>query len=138
ELELIYTVAKLTDKLEKPYRGIITLKDSVNTQGALDAGFDVDAEEIIEAVKAGQIKGLLIVGEDVDGLDVKPEYLAVMDIFDTVNTEAADLVIPMASLAESCGTITRTDNTTGTVNPAIASKTGMDNVEVLDGVLGFL
>jgi formate dehydrogenase major subunit len=138
ELELIYTVAKLTDKLEKPYRGIITLKDSVNTQGALDAGFDMEAGEIITAVKAGQIKGLLIVGEDVDGLDVKPEYLAVMDMFDTMNTEAADLVIPMASLAESCGTVTRTDNTTGVVNPAIDSKTGRTNIEVLDSIISFL
>ena len=138
ELELIYAVAKLTDKLDKPYRGIITLKDSVNTQGALDAGFDMDAEEIIAAVKQGKVKGLLIVGEDVDGLDIKPDYLAVMDMFDTVNTEMADLVIPMASLAESCGSVTRTDNTEGQVNQAIVSKTGKANTEVLDSVLSFL
>jgi formylmethanofuran dehydrogenase subunit B len=61
-----------------------------------------------------------------------------MDMFDTMNTEAADLVIPMASLAESCGTVTRTDNTTGVVKPAIDSKTGRTNTEVIDNVLSFL
>lgn len=134
ELELIYILAGLTDKLDKPYRGVIMLKSGVNAQGLMDAGFVMESQRIVEAVSDGKIKGLFIIGEEVE-LDVKPEYLAVMDIFESEITKSANLVLPMVTLAETSGTVIRTDTTTGIMNPALDPKTGMMNTDILGSVL---
>lgn len=134
ELELIYTLAGLTDKLDKPYRGVILLKAGVNAHGLIDAGFQMEGDKIMDAVSDGKIKGLFIVGEEVN-LDVKPEYLAVMDTFESAATAEANLVLPMATLAETSGTVIKTDTTIGVMNPAIKPKTGIVNADMLDSVL---
>ena len=134
ELELIYMLAGLTDKLDKPYRGVIMLKSGINTQGLMDAGFVMESKRIVKAVSDGKIKGLFIVGEEVE-LDVKPEYLAVMDTCESEIAKSANLVLPMVTLAETSGTVTRTDTTTGIMNPALDPKTGMMNTDVLGSVL---
>lgn len=141
-LRMIYNIASITGKIQKPYRGIITLKKYCNTQGALDAGFNKSGEEIFDKIKNGSIKSLVVIGENI--LENNPElndeldnldFLAVVDMFMTESAKRADVVLPLVSLAESEGTLTRTDKKQLTINKALSPKTGKTNIELFNELL---
>jgi len=137
--KLIKEIAETSEKINKPHRGIITLKKGANAQGALDLGFNKSGEEILSKVKNGSIKALVVIGENVENIKELPlEYLAVLDMFKTETLEKADVVMPMVSLAESRGTMTRTDGTTQCLNKALKPKTGVSNEKLLDDILKYL
>jgi len=137
--KLIKEIAETAEKINKPHRGIITLKKGANAQGALDAGFNKSGEEILKKSKDGEIKALVVIGEEVENLDeVDLEYLAVMDMFKTETMEKSEVALPLVSLAESQGTMTRTDGTIQTLKRALKPKTGYSNMELLDSILEYL
>jgi formate dehydrogenase alpha subunit len=75
--------------------------------------------EIINALETGDVKGLLIMGENpmisdpnlnhVEKALDDAEFLVVLDIFLTETAEKADVVFPAASFAEKEGTFTNTE-----------------------------
>ncbi len=88
---------------------------------------------VVEALRAageGEIKGMLIMGENpmlsdpdirhVEEALKKLELLAVQDIFLTETAELADVVLPGASFAEKEGTFTNTERRVQRVRRAIA------------------
>ncbi len=137
--KLLKEIAETSEKINKPHRGIITLKNGANAQGAIDLGFTKSGEEIISKVKDGSIKALVVIGEDVDGIDkLDLDFLATADMFVTDTVKASDVVIPLATLAESQGTMTRTDGTIQYLNVALKTKTGISNLKMLEDTLNYL
>ncbi len=77
------------------------------------------ATHAIEAAAAGQVRGMLILGENPmlseanQGLVRKAlerlDFLAVIDIFPTETTDLAELILPAACYAEKDGTFTSTE-----------------------------
>ncbi|MFO7887754.1 MAG: FAD-dependent oxidoreductase [Eubacteriales bacterium] len=136
---LIKEIAQKTGKINKPYRGIIGLKDGANAQGAINLGIVESGEKIISKVKDRSIKALVVIGENVEGIEkLDLDFLATVDMFVTDTVKGSDVVIPMANLAESQGTMTRTDGTTQSLNAALKPKTGIDNLEMLKDILNYL
>jgi formate dehydrogenase major subunit len=86
---------------------------------SLDPNPGLTVVEITNAILAGQIKGMLMMGEnpflsDPNIHKVRKalsslEFLAVQDIFLTETAEFADVVLPSASFFEKTGTYTNTD-----------------------------
>jgi predicted molibdopterin-dependent oxidoreductase YjgC len=88
------------------------------------------ALEMLWAAEAGNIKGLIIVGENpvqsyphasrvIKALK-KLEFLLVCDIFPTDTTALADIVLPAACFAEKNGTFTSTERRVQRVRQAVA------------------
>ncbi|MCJ7443992.1 MAG: formate dehydrogenase subunit alpha [Methanotrichaceae archaeon] len=88
------------------------------------------ALEMMAAAENGNLKGLLVVGENPvisfpDTYRIKNalnllDFLMVMDIFPTETTELADVVLPCASFAEKNGTFTSTERRVQRVRSAVA------------------
>ena len=86
--------------------------------------------EILDAVHAGQIKGMYILGENpaMSDPDVSHardalaalEHLVVQDIFVTETANFADVILPAAALYEKSGTVTNTNRQVQMVRPAAA------------------
>lgn len=127
-------LAILGGKLGKEGSGVLALQEKNNSQGALDVGFvpgqgGLDAQKILDGCVSGNIKTLLIAGENpavsypnqakvAKALDAV-EFLAVADLFLTETAQMADLVLPVCSYAEKEGTFTATDRRVQKVLPAI-------------------
>jgi len=85
-------------------------------------------DQVIQA-KAGNIKGLYIIGEDPLTSDPnitvvresleKLEFLVVHEIYMSPTTEMADVVLPGASFAEKTGTFTNSERRVQLINKAI-------------------
>lgn len=80
-----------------------------------------DIRSIIEGIKAGDVKALLVFGSNpARTFGVAPDALAKLDLlfvaelFPTETARLADIVVPAATFAEKAGTIT---NTCGQVQP---------------------
>ena len=102
----------------------VTDKSSRNHFGTL-WGADIAAEkgltvtEILDAVHAGQIRGMYILGENPAMSDpdvthardalAKLEHLVVQDIFLTETANYADVILPAAAFYEKSGTVTNTN-----------------------------
>jgi formate dehydrogenase major subunit len=138
--------------------GLILLREYANSQGLLDMGvtpsylpgfvkhherneidhisqlWKTDLEKIfkpfclLEKMKAGMIKAILIFGEDPLRLNENRKYfsgcefLLVHDLFLTDTAKKADIVLPAASYIEQNGTYTRCDLTLQKVNTIIDRK----------------
>jgi formate dehydrogenase alpha subunit len=86
--------------------------------------------EMVDAIEAGQIKAMYIMGENplVSDPDInhlrevigKLEFLVVQDVFLTETARLADVVLPGASFAEKDGTFTNTERRVQRVRKAIA------------------
>ncbi len=87
--------------------------------------------EVMNAIDAGKIKSLYIMGEnpmvsDPDVNHVKHalehvEFLVVQDIFMTETAQLASVVLPAASFAEKDGTFTNTERRVQLLKPAVKS-----------------
>jgi formate dehydrogenase major subunit len=136
---LILEMAILTGKIEKPHRGIITLKKEANAQGAINAGFNKTGDEILAKVKEGKIKALVTIGEDIKDLDsLNLEYLVNMNMFKADASNKANLLLPLASIVESEGTLTRTDGVTQNTYSALKPVSGKTNLEIFKDILKVL
>ena len=96
----------------------------------LDAVKGLTVVEIMDAIHAGEIRGMYIEGEnpamsDPDlaharGALAKLEHLVVQDIFLTETAFHADVVLPASSFYEKSGTFTNTDRRVQLARPVIA------------------
>jgi formate dehydrogenase major subunit len=136
---LILKIASLTGKINKPHRGIITLKKEANAQGALELGFNKSGKEIIAQVVEGNLKALVCIGEDIPEFDYhKLDYLIAFDLFCTPTTKQANLVMPLAGAAETEGTFTRTDGTVQKTNRALQPAMKKSNSEIFEMIIAQL
>jgi NADH-quinone oxidoreductase subunit G len=115
----IEILALLTSAYGKANSGLLAILPAANTRGALDMGFGagaLPASQIWPAARAGQLKALLAVGADparenpqsADALEAL-ELLVVQDMFLTETARLADVVLPLASIAEQEGTYTNAE-----------------------------
>ncbi|QXM06553.1 NAD(P)-binding protein [Crassaminicella indica] len=136
----IANIAVISNHIGRAYNGIIQLKPNNNSQGLVDMGIDVDAKEIIDGIQDKAIKGLLIFGEDVKGINFSNlEFLMVQDTHLTETCEHADVVLPAVSFAESNGTFTNTERRIQKLHqaiPAICKYQNYQIIEKLANVLG--
>lgn len=138
-LKTIADIILLTGNNNKPHRGLVVLKAKSNSQGAWDLGFRTSKDQIEELLLNEEIKGLFVIGEDILanneelGASVdKLKLLIAFDLFENTITQKADFVLPLASLAESNGTVTSADGTLGVINQAIKPLSGLSNEEILN------
>ena len=96
---------------------------------ALDPVRGLTVVEIINAIHAGQIRGMYIEGENPAMSDpdlnharealAKLEHLVVQDLFLTETAFHADVVLPASAFAEKSGTFTNTDRRVQLARPVI-------------------
>ncbi len=98
-----------------------------NTRIAPEKGLTVT--EILDAVHAGQIRGMYILGENPAMSDpdvtharaalARLEHLVVQDIFLTETANYADVILPAAAFYEKSGTVTNTNRQVQMGRPAV-------------------
>lgn len=136
---LIAAMAVLSGHIGSPRDGIIQLKKNVNSQGIVDLGLGIDAEEKTALIADGTIKGMIVLGEDVDAALLKGlEFLVVQTAVMTKAAEMADVVLPASIFAETSGTVTSSERRIQKVNPAFEKMVEMDNKEVLMEMMNLL
>ncbi len=138
-LKVLADITLLTGNKDRANRGLIVLKAKSNSQGAWNTGFRTSGEEIKNALMNNELKGLVVIGEDIIGNNPelkkaadKLKFFAVFDIMESDTTKAAEYVLPLCSLAESKGTITSADGTERIVTQAIRPLTGVSNYEMFE------
>ena len=108
--KLIADIAVISGQIGKPRRGIIELKPKNNSQGLVDMGINRPSDYLVNAIDKKSLKGLIIFGEDVEGVKLENlEFLVVQDLYLTQTAKNADIVLPAVSYAESTGTFTSTE-----------------------------
>jgi formate dehydrogenase major subunit len=103
--------------------------------------FDRSGPDLAEALGAGQIKAVVVLGEDPLGAPNLPEafkqgllaadLLVVADLFLTRTAQAAHAVLPLSTLAETSGTLTNLERRVQRVERAIPARTGVENWQLL-------
>ena len=136
-LKVLADITVLAGNDRRPHRGLIVLKAKANSQGAWNIGFRTPGEEIKKALLNNELKGLVVIGEDVLGNvpELKKaagnlKFFAAFDIMENETTAKAEYVLPLCSIAESNGTIVSADGTVRNVVQAIKPLTGMSNLEM--------
>ena len=96
----------------------------------LDANKGLTVTEIMDAVHAGDICGMYILGENPAMSDpdvvhardalAKLKHLVVQDIFITETANYADVILPAAAFAEKSGTVTNTNRQVQMGRPAVS------------------
>jgi len=144
-LKVLADITVLAGNDKRPHRGLIVLKAKSNSQGAWNIGFRTPGEEIKKALLNNELKGLVVIGEDVLGNipELKKaidnlKAFAVFDIMENETTAKAGYLLPLCSIAESYGTIVSADGTVRNVVQAIKPLTGMSNLEMFAKLAGLL
>ena len=110
------------------HAGILQLLPGANSQGLIDLGVG-PGEELARALAAGEVRGLILFGEEIAGLDLRAvDFLAVHDLTMTEAAKQADVVLPAASFAEIEGSFTAAGGQTGELKPAVACPLAWDNI----------
>ena len=175
----VVNLALLTGAVSESGAGIYPLDEKNNTQGMLDMGvcpeylpgyrtYDhaaatfssawnasvpavagKDLFKIIDAIEAGQIKALYVLGSDplhfvpnrarvVKALE-KLDLLIVQDLFMTDTAKLAHIVLPAATGAEKAGSFTSADNRvqcfTAAIKPAGDARTDADILQALHSLV---
>ncbi len=129
-------LAILTGKLNKEGCGILILGEKNNSQGAADLAIHPtaggrDAGAILEGCTSGAVKVLYIAGENpvvsypdkaksVKALE-SGAFVVVQDLFLTETAQMADVVLPVKSFAEKCGTFTSVGRNVQQIRKAISA-----------------
>ncbi|MCX6149615.1 MAG: molybdopterin-dependent oxidoreductase [Ignavibacteriales bacterium] len=167
DLKAVGNYLLLSGRIGKENNGLIILRELNNSAGLFDMGVTpeylpglvkFDDEKAIEKIakmwnadlknifqpidllkklKRGEIKGLLVFGED--PLFVKNnikylsgiEFLVVSSSFFSSTTEEADVILPASTLIEQEGTYTRCDNTIQKANKIIDGPNESENWEII-------
>ena len=115
----------------KPGCGIIQLKPNANSQGLADLGV-AHAEGLVEGIKGKTVKGLVVLSEDIGGIDLSGlDFLCAGDICVTDTTKLAQVVLPIASFAETSGTYTNTVGQVQELQRALPPQSGFSNLDVI-------
>lgn len=112
----------------------------------LPAQRGIRATEVAEAIEAGEIGAVYVMGENimVSDPDVshveralrKLDFLVVQDIFLTETAELADVVLPAACFAEKDGTFTNTERRVQLLNKAVdAPGEALPDWQILAGIM---
>ncbi len=108
--------------------GLIQLLPGANSQGLINLGVK-SREDFHSRAADGGIRGLVLFGEGIDGLDLRNiEFLAVHDWHMSEAVRQADAVLPAASFAERDGSFTACDNKTRALRKAVDSPVAWDNL----------
>lgn len=109
--------------------GVRSAFTSVWNSGDFSAEKGLTVTEIMDAVHAGEIKGMYILGENPAMSDpdvehardalAKLEHLVVQDIFLTETANYADVILPASAFAEKSGTVTNTNRQVQMGRPAV-------------------
>ncbi|MCX7695017.1 MAG: NAD(P)-binding protein [Caloramator sp.] len=133
-LMLLSDALSLCKKVGKPHSGIIILRSKANTQGFIDMGINISGYEILKEVEKGNIKALVVIGEDIyseySNMLKNLKLFATFDLFETSTTQNSNIVIPIASSAEGCGTYTNSCRKVQKLNRAIKPVLGTDNLGI--------
>lgn len=152
--QALSNLAILSGKFGKEGCGLLILAEKNNSQGAADLGIHPtsggrDAAGIIDGCKSGAIKLLYIAGENPvvsypdrakieKALDAVP-FLIVQDLFLTETAQLADVVLPVKSFAEKCGTFTSAGRAVQRIRKAIkAVGQSRSDREIFAGLIGNL
>jgi formate dehydrogenase major subunit len=174
DVKALGNLTLLLGKVGQPGNGLVLVRDFANSQGLLDMGvdsrylpglvrpgqpeverlgkmWDVPLQRIFQPLdlaaklKKGEIKALLIFGEDplasaqAGGLLAKVKFKLVVDFFLTATAAEADVVLPMSSPLESSGTFTACDRRlqrSAALVPPAAGKTNLEIMGTLAAKLG--
>jgi len=144
-LKLLTDILMLTDNYNKPQRGLIVVKPKCNSVGAWNLGFKTSREEIKNQLLNGSVKALVVIGEDIlaDDAELKEaasklKFFAAFDVLENETTAMAEYVIPLNSIAESCGTMFSSDGTLKEVVKVIEPLTGISNLQMFETIAGQL
>ncbi len=128
---LISEIALISGHIGKPRDGILLVKSKNNSQGIVDLGI-VEGADALDGVK-----GLLIFGEDPEGVDLsRLEFMAVSDLYLTDTANKASVFIPGTGSASSEGTFTNTERRLLPVQPAIVEEIELKNWEIATELAG--
>ncbi len=132
--QALANLAILAGKIGKEGCGLLILGEKNNSQGAADLGIHPSANgrnaaAIIDGCISGAVKMLCIAGENPvvsypdrakveKALDAVP-FLVVQDLFLTETARKADVVLPVKSFAEKCGTFTSAGRNVQRIRKAI-------------------
>ncbi|MBP2653168.1 MAG: FAD-dependent pyridine nucleotide-disulfide oxidoreductase [Firmicutes bacterium] len=132
EAEAVAGLALAAGKADK---SLLVMHGKANTQGAIDLGFEAACSKAKDA--------FVIFGEDPVGCGVnnaalsikESEFTMVADVFLTETAKLADVVLPLATFAETDGTYTNSEKRTQKLNAAIPSRIGKTNAEIIAEIL---
>lgn len=137
-VKLIADAAVIAEKVGKPHRGIIIARTKANSQGLIDMGLATPADKLLSGIEKGEIKGAVIIGEDLAGADEaagkllsRLELVVCLDLYMTETVKLANIVIPVGCASESEGTYTRSDRKVQRLKAAVKPMTGKNTFDVL-------
>jgi formate dehydrogenase major subunit len=104
-----------------------------------------DTEQIIDAVKNGEISGLVVFGMDAAGEEgthifEKTGFSLLCDSTVPEVPPYPDVILPLATFLESCGTLTNSEDRIQTLNQALSPVSGKSNwklISELSTALGY-
>ncbi|WP_400085287.1 formate dehydrogenase subunit alpha [Yoonia sp. R78084] len=109
--------------------GVRSAFEEIWQEGTIDPNKGLTVTEILDAVHAGDIHGMYILGENPAMSDpdvehardalAKLKHLVVQDIFITETANYADVILPAAAFAEKSGTVTNTNRQVQMGRPAV-------------------
>ncbi|HEV8035636.1 formate dehydrogenase subunit alpha [Yoonia sp.] len=109
--------------------GVRSAFEEIWQEGTIDPNKGLTVTEILDAVHAGNIHGMYILGENPAMSDpdvehardalAKLKHLVVQDIFITETANYADVILPAAAFAEKSGTVTNTNRQVQMGRPAV-------------------
>lgn len=133
---LLAEIAVMSGHIGSPRNGFIQILQNCNSAGVRNMNVLPKGDKIRRDVSAGKVKALICFGEEVPHLDTASlELLAVFDTSMTETAEMADVVIPLASFAESQGTYLSADRKIQKVNRVIPALAGMENWELISALM---
>ncbi len=110
--------------------GVRSAFQEIWQEGTIDPNKGLTVTEILDAVHAGDIHGMYILGENpaMSDPDVKHardalaklRHLVVQDIFITETANFADVILPASAFAEKSGTVTNTNRQVQMGRPAVS------------------
>ena len=109
--------------------GVRSAFQEIWQEGSIDPDKGLTVTEILDAVHAGEIHGMYILGENPAMSDpdvehardalAKLKHLVVQDIFITETANFADVILPASAFAEKSGTVTNTNRQVQMGRPAV-------------------
>ncbi len=109
--------------------GVRSAFQEIWQEGSIDPNKGLTVTEILDAVHAGDIHGMYILGENPAMSDpdvehardalAKLSHLVVQDIFITETANYADVILPASAFAEKSGTVTNTNRQVQMGRPAV-------------------
>ncbi len=110
--------------------GVRSAFQEIWEEGTIDPNKGLTVTEILDAVHAGDIHGMYVLGENPAMSDpdvehardalAKLKHLVVQDIFITETANYADVILPASAFAEKAGTVTNTNRQVQMGRPAVS------------------